>query len=158
MGDFCYRFLFLAYYFYEFSWICCWNNLWDFALRPSCQSCSRCCWIKIRCEVLNIFVDYFMKDKLLFIPFEIFKKCSIPFKLWILWLFCYEIFMLGKRGVTIVIWQFIKNRWSTGSGWWFWLRWCWLMRKTVSARFYRCSNKRYRSDKELWIQLTFNND
>jgi len=51
MRNFCYCFLFLAYYFYEFSWICCWNNLWDFALRPSCQSCLRCCWIKIRCEV-----------------------------------------------------------------------------------------------------------
>jgi len=33
----------------------------------------------IRCEVLNNYVDHFMKDKLLFIPSMIFKKCSIPF-------------------------------------------------------------------------------
>jgi len=30
---------------------------------------------------LNIYVDHFMKDKLLFIPFMIFKKCDIPFTL-----------------------------------------------------------------------------
>jgi len=86
MGNFSYCFLFLAYYFYEFSWICCWNNLWDFALRPSGQSCLRWCWIKFHCKVLNDYVDRFLKNKLLFIPFKMFKKCSIPFKLWILWL------------------------------------------------------------------------
>jgi len=39
-----------------------------------------------------------MKDKLLFIPFMIFKKCDTPFK-WQYSDFYYEIFMLGKRGV-----------------------------------------------------------
>ena len=43
----------------------------------------------------------FMKDKLLFIPFMIFKKCDTPFKLKNSD-FYYEIFMLGKRGVTCV--------------------------------------------------------
>jgi len=54
----------------------------------------------IRCEVLNNHVDHFMKDKLLFIPFVIFKKCNIPFK-WKTLIIYYEIFMLGKRGVTL---------------------------------------------------------
>jgi len=39
-----------------------------------------------------------MKDKLLFIPFKIFKKCSIPFKLWILSLIVKK-FLCWKNGV-----------------------------------------------------------
>jgi len=39
-----------------------------------------------------------LKDKLLFIPFVIFEKCSIPFKLWILWLL-FEKFLCWENGV-----------------------------------------------------------
>ena len=37
--------------------------------------------LKSAAKFLNIYVDQFMKDELLFIPFMIFKKCSIPFML-----------------------------------------------------------------------------
>jgi hypothetical protein len=35
--------------------------------------------LKSATKFLNIYVDQFMKDELLFIPFMIFKKCNIPF-------------------------------------------------------------------------------
>ena len=37
--------------------------------------------LKSAAKFLNIYVDQFMKDELLFIPYMIFKKCDIPFML-----------------------------------------------------------------------------
>ena len=47
---------------------------------------------------LNNYVDSFMKDKLLFIPFVIFKKCCIPFKVDLLWLIVKK-FLCWENGV-----------------------------------------------------------
>jgi len=49
-----------------------------------------------------------LKDKLLFIPFVIFEKCSIPFKLWILWLL-FEKFLCWENGVLQIG---IRESWS----------------------------------------------
>jgi len=53
---------------------------------------------------LNDYVDRFLKNKLLFIPFKIFKKCSISFKLWILWLIVKK-FLCWENGVLQWAWR-----------------------------------------------------
>jgi hypothetical protein len=52
----------------------------DVLMRPSCQD-NYVVELKCAAMFLNIYVDQFMKDELLFIPFMIFKKCNIPFML-----------------------------------------------------------------------------
>jgi len=96
MRNFCYFFLFLAYYFYEFYEHDVETFSRDFTLRPSCQSCLRCCWIKI--PLRSIFEMFWRINCYLF---HLRFLRNVAFRLsWFTLIIIWEIFMLGKRGVT----------------------------------------------------------
>ena len=100
----CLLFLFLTYYLWIFM-NKCWTT-WDFYNEACVPKIIFIVELISAAKFWITYVKWFWRINCYLFSLWIFKKCSIPFKVEKLW-FIYEIFTLGKRGVTsgVLVWQ-----------------------------------------------------